>query len=149
MFTGKLGFARQTQDNEHKMEQIAFFDQSFIDAFSPFGTFDGSGNFIPKTSFDDILSLTVGEYLELLDQAVAAVTAIDTSFFTTLLNEPLVSLELDAEDRAVLESFADGDFSSLTGPLDAARAEVIGISPETQLIDIESFGGGSIDADVE
>ena len=109
---------------------------AFAGAFSAFGTIGAYGNLTPPASADDMLNLTVGEYRALLDASEQALEALDASLFSGILSNPQVVDELDAETRALIESFARGDFSIVRDPLDAARTAVAPFSSDTILHDV-------------
>lgn len=114
-------------------------DQDFSDAlaqaFSSFVALGAYGGLTVPTSPDDILNWTVGEYLALIDAAETALTSLDSSVFSGLLNNPNFSAGLDAETRATFEAWAAGDFSLITQPLAEARALMAPYSNDTLLRD--------------
>ena len=122
-------------------------DQDFSDleaaleaAFGAFETVGAYGDFTPPTSANDALSYTIGDYLDLLDLAEAAITSVDTSVFSTFLNNPGVREALEPEDIAYFEAWMRGDFSTILAPFAEARAALAGLSRDTILSDAFTTG---------
>lgn len=121
------------------------FSDALARAFATFGTIGSYGNLTVPTSADDVLNWTVGDYLALVDAAETALTSIDRSVFSMILNDPTLSAELDAEGRALLEAWSAGDFSQITQPLNEVRALMAPYSAETLLRDALDPDGGGIE----
>lgn len=106
-------------------------------------------------------TITVGQYLDLLDTAEASLQANNFSFLTTLL--PTLEAQLRASftpdmlpdgttvdqivdaSLGVLRDLAAGDFSFLTDSFDAIRDALAGVPADTVLIDglLGTGGGGT------
>ncbi|KIN63235.1 Peptidase S8 and S53, subtilisin, kexin, sedolisin [Sulfitobacter noctilucicola] len=127
------------------------FSDVFSNAFSAFGTIGSYSGLTPPTSSDDILNLTVGDYRALLNSAESALATLDSNLFAGFLNNPQVLEGLDAESRALIENFANGDFAIVRDPIEQARAAVASFSDDTILRDV--FDGldptGNSSAEVE
>jgi hypothetical protein len=109
------------------------FTNAFNQSFESFGTIGAYGGFSAPGSIEDILGMTVGEYLAMLDLAESALRAISPQIFQQLLNTP--GVQLPAEARVFIEAWAQGDFSGITGPLNQVRAAMAGFAPDTALRD--------------
>ncbi|MFA8388135.1 MAG: DUF4214 domain-containing protein [Pelagibaca sp.] len=127
------------------------FEQSLLDTFASLGPLAGFADFgdLP-TSEADVFNLTVGEYLDLLVFAEAALReaqpliAAQIGFITSTPG-------LDAETLSFLQDWAAGDFSFLTGAFDEARAALSGVPRETLLISVQGLdgNGGTLEDDFE
>ncbi|NRB05197.1 MAG: DUF4214 domain-containing protein [Rhodobacteraceae bacterium] len=116
------------------MSILTTFDE-IANSFSTFGAFGGSAGITVPTSSDDILGLTVGEYLDLLDAVQNSLSSLSPALFQLILNNPAVADQLDAEARSFIEAWAQGDFSGITGPFDEVRAAMASIPRSTSLRD--------------
>ena len=123
------------------------FTNAFNQSFDSFGTIGAySGGFSPPGSVDDILGMSVGQYLDLLDTAQTALQSISPFIFQQLLNNP--NVQLPAEARVFIEAWAQGDYSGITGPLDQVRAAMADFPREMSLrdaIDNLDPSGGTTD----
>lgn len=94
----------------------------------------------------DVTGLTVGEFRALLDTAEASLRSIDWNQVLTLIDRVQPG-SLTGEERALLESFAAGDFSDAITGIEQLRAELAGL-PDDQIIGTilgEPVGGGDPD----
>ena len=117
------------------MDQLDYeaFLAAFNSNFSSFGAISGFGTLpSPPTSADDVLNWTVGQYLDLLDLAQQALTAISPQTLQFIINSPTFE-QLDPIAKAYIQDWANGDFSGITGPFDQARAAFAGYPRETLL----------------
>ncbi|MDP4990826.1 MAG: DUF4214 domain-containing protein [Marivita lacus] len=127
------------------------FEQSLLDTLASLGPLAGFADFgdLPTTEAD-ALNLTVGEYLDLLLFAEAALREA----------QPLIAAQigfitatpgLDAETLSFLQDWAAGDFSFLTAAFDEARAALSGVPRETLLINVQGLDGdgGTLEDDFE
>ncbi|MDU8912154.1 VWD domain-containing protein [Aestuariicoccus sp. MJ-SS9] len=112
----------------------------------------------------DPTTLTVGEYLALLDAAEASILATDFSFLEELiplLEEQLTAVidpaelpegvtvdDVIAQATALLSDLAAGDTSILTSGFDAIRAVLDGVPEDTILAQAIVGEGGTIDPGV-
>ena len=119
----------------HSIDDLDAFNAAFDDSFASFGALAGFGGFSAPASADDVLNMTVGEYLSLLDLAVSAVQLISPAQISFILNNPIVADQLDPVSRAFLEDWARGDFTNITGPIDEVRDALAGFAPDTPLRD--------------
>ncbi|MBM1631912.1 DUF4214 domain-containing protein [Sulfitobacter mediterraneus] len=123
------------------------FTNAFNQSFDSFGTIGAySGGFSPPGSVDDILGMSVGQYLDLLDAAQTALESISPFIFQQLLNNP--NVQLPPEARAFIEAWAQGDYSGITGPLDQVRAAMADFPRDMSLrdaIDNLDPSGGTTD----
>ena len=109
----------------------------------------GFGNLSVPTSEDDLLQLTVGEYLDLLTFAEQALETAGPQI-QLILNNPQITADLDAETRAFLQNWAAGDLSELTAAFDEARSMLSGVPRETLLINVQGLdgNGGTLEDDI-
>ncbi len=110
----------------------------------------GSSELIDAFSLSDLTTITVGEYLELLDLAEASLATVDWSFLSTLL--PTVESNLLASGMskaevdialATLRDFIAGDLSPITEGIDFIQSELAGADPDTILATAIIDGGGT------
>lgn len=100
----------------------------------------GSSELIDAFTLSDLSTITVGEYLELLDFAEASLATVDWSFLSTLLptiesnllESGMSKAEVDVA-LATLRDFIAGDLSVITEGIDLIQSELAGIDPDTVL----------------
>ncbi len=102
------------------MEGSDAINEALQASFGSFQTLGSYGDISPPMSFEDLLNFTVGDYRSFLNASIDALTQLDPSIFTNLLNTPEFTNQLDAEGRSFFESLASGDFSVIRDPLLAA-----------------------------
>lgn len=113
----------------------------------------GSSELIDAFGLSDFTTITVGEYLELLDFAEASLATFDWSTLTPLLptiESNLVTSGMSTAEVnaaiATLRDFIDGDHSLITEGIDLIQSELAGVDPDTPLataiIDGGDTGGG-------
>ncbi|MEP5732091.1 MAG: DUF4214 domain-containing protein [Sulfitobacter sp.] len=130
------------------MDPTDVFTETF-EALADLGSFSG---ITAPTTPDGIFTLTVGEYRAYLEASLAAFTAFDNSLFAAALNNPAVRDQIEPEALALLENFAQGDFSEISGPINEALALVAPFSADTLLSDALggiNVGDGSFSAEIE
>ncbi|GGC16863.1 hypothetical protein GCM10011363_36670 [Marivita lacus] len=127
------------------------FEQSLLDTLASLGPLAGFADFgdLPATEAD-VFNLTVGEYLDLLAVAEAALAAAQPNI-AALLSNPQFLDTLDAETRMFFQDWAAGDFSFLTAAFDEARTALSGVPRETLLINVQGLDGdgGTLEDDFE
>ncbi len=127
------------------------FEQSLLDTLASLGPLAGFGDLddLPTTEAD-ALNLTVGEYLDILLVAEAALAEFQPVIAAQLSN-PLFLDGLDAETRTFFQDWAAGDFSFLTGAFNEARAALSGVPRSTLLINVQGLDGdgGTLEDDFE
>ncbi len=127
------------------------FEQSLLDTLASLGPLAGFADFgdLPATEAD-VFNLTVGEYLDLLAVAEAALAAAQPNI-AALLSNPQFLDTLDAETRMFFQDWAAGDFSFLTAAFDEARAALSGVPLSTLLINVQGLDGdgGTLEDDFE
>ena len=127
------------------------FEQSLLDTLASLGPLAGFADFgdLPATEAD-VFNLTVGEYLDLLAIAEAALAAAQPNI-AALLSNPQFLDTLDAETRMFFQDWAAGDFSFLTAAFDEARAALSGVPRSTLLINVQGLDGdgGTLEDDFE
>ncbi|UMA64714.1 VWD domain-containing protein [Roseivivax marinus] len=106
----------------------------------------------------DVTSITVGEYLALLDTAEASIEATDFSYLNQVIPQVESTLRAQLTDDTLpdgtdvdtvidlalqfLNELAANDTSTLTEAFDAIRAELSGLDPDTLLFEGFAAGGG-------
>lgn len=131
------------------MDFQSIFDD-VANSLSSFGNL-GTGGVTVPTDSNDILNMTVGDYLDLLDNVQQVLTSLSPVLFQQILNNPFVADQLDAEARTFLEAWAQGDFSGITGPFDEVRAAMAQFPRSTLLRDaIDQLDGtGNTTAEID
>lgn len=125
------------------------FEQSLADTLASLGPIAGFGGLAAPTSEEDLLELTVGEYLDLLDLAESTlrefqpIIAGQLSFITS---QP----GIEPEALQFLQAWAAGDYSLLTAAFDEARSMLSGVPRETLLINVQGLdgNGGTLEDDI-
>lgn len=127
------------------------FEQSLLDTLASLGPLAAFGDFgdLPATEAD-VFNLTVGEYLDLLLVAEAALAEFQPIIAAQVSN-PAFLAGLDDETRMFFQDWAAGDFSFLTAAFDEARAALFGVPRETLLINVQGLDGdgGTLEDDFE
>src|SRR6056297_285957 len=121
--------------------------------------------FTGDTDFQSVLSadptsITVGDYLDLLDAAEASLLATDFSNLTSILPTLEAQLETSLQNADLpdgtsvqeivdaslgfLQDLAEGDFTFVTGAFDSIRAALDGVPRDTPLFD-GLIGAGPVD----
>lgn len=134
------------------MEGGDVFNQAILASLGSFQTVGTYGNVneLPFT-FDDVLSLTVGNYRQFIAASFEAIANLDTSLFQVLLDDAEFNEGIDEETRGFFESIASGDVSVLRAPLEEALAIFSEYSDDiTLLMVIEgTTGNGDLLATIE
>ena len=126
------------------------FEESLADTLASLGPIAGFGGLSAPTTEEDLLQLTVGQYLDLLDLAE-----------TTLRDfQPIIAAQLsvissqpgiEPEALSFLQAWAAGDYSLLTAAFGEARAMLSGVPRETLLINVQGLdgNGGTLEDDFQ
>ncbi|WP_416882843.1 DUF4214 domain-containing protein [Marivita sp.] len=124
------------------------FEESLAATLASLGPIAGFGGLAAPTTEDELLALTVGQYLDLLDLAE-----------TTLRDfQPIIAAQLsiitsqpgiEPEALSFLQAWAAGDYSLLTAAFDEARSLLFGVPRETLLINVQGLdgNGGTLEDD--
>jgi hypothetical protein len=125
------------------------FEQSLADTLASLGPISGFGGISAPTSEEDLLQLTVGEYLDLLDLAESALRdfqPIIAAQLSVITSQP----GIEPEALEFLQAWAAGDYSLLTAAFDEARSMLSGVPRETLLINVQGLdgNGGTLEDDI-
>lgn len=125
------------------------FEQNLADTLASLGPIAGFGGLSAPTTEDELLALTVGQYLDLLDLAEAALREFQpviAAQLSIITSQP----GLDPEALSFLQSWANGDYSLLTAAFTEARALLAGVPRETLLINVQGLdgNGGTLEDDI-
>lgn len=116
-------------------------------------SFTGNADLIAGFDWEEAKTLTVGEYLHLLDAVEDALATYDWSpleyqlptIRTTLADAGLSKAQVNLV-IGVIEGFIDGDLGPLYDGIDLIRDHFNGVHPDTPLVDaIDGSGGGGSD----
>lgn len=125
------------------------FEQSLADTLASLGPIAGFGGLAAPTSEAELLELTVGEYLDLLDLAESALRdfqPIIAAQLSVITSQP----GIEPEALQFLQAWAAGDYSLLTSAFDEARSMLSGVPRETLLINVQGLDGdgGTLEDDI-
>lgn len=126
------------------------FEQSLAASLASLTPIAGFGNLTVPTSEADLLQLTVGEYLDLLDLAEQALVTYRPQI-QALLSNPQFTADLDAESLQFLQDWASGDLGVVTQAFEQIRGELSGVPRSTLLINVEGLdgNGGTLEDDFQ
>ena len=118
------------------------FEAALQAAFGNLTSFGAFGGFTPPTSYEDVLQLTVGDYLDLLDLAEQALVD-NRPIIQAQLNNPQFTANLPSEALSFFQSWAAGNTDFITEGFDLIRDELSGIPTSTLLVNVAPGSGGT------
>jgi hypothetical protein len=126
------------------------FDESLAATLASLGPIAGFGGLAAPTTEGELLALTVGEYLDLLDLAEAALREyqpIIAAQLSIITSQP----GIEPEALSFLQAWAASDYSLLTAAFGEARALLSGVPRETLLINVQGLdgNGGTLEDDFQ
>ncbi|WP_435673270.1 DUF4214 domain-containing protein [Marivita sp.] len=109
----------------------------------------GFGGLAAPTSLEDLVSLTVGEYLDLLAAAEQALLD-NRPLIQSLLSNPEFTAGLDAEELAFFRDWSNGNVGFINDAFAEIRAILDGVPRSTLLINVEGLdgSGGTLEDDL-